>query len=163
MSKVRGLASIALPWFLSVAGCTCITPPADDSQSPTATLTIFFRDDAGRDAQQFVNTTDRNSPITVDVPAGNSFQTFYAGSDAGGVKTMFLDWKYARILGSGLGQIVQPLIAPDDFSSCAKTYRAVTKDWPWENEARQYELTAVVTDFKGNSVVTPKITLRHGP
>jgi hypothetical protein len=147
---------------LILGGCQCITVPANDSVPPVATLTVIFNDASGNEVSQFVNTTDHTAPITVAVPAGRSFQTFYAGNDDGGVKTMTLDWKYSVMLGGGVGQLVQPLLAPDDFSNCAQKYRAKTNEHVWSQQTRQYEFKAIIVDFSNNQSTTPAITVQHG-
>src|SRR5688572_23709005 len=104
--------------FLSLAfftGCQCITPPANDSDRPTPTLTVIFNNASGAEETKFVNTTDHNTDVSVQVPAGRPFTIFYSANDPGGVKTLTLDWKYNKILANGLGQLVSPLFVPDDF------------------------------------------------
>lgn len=146
-----------------LAGCQCITPPSTDPNPPAPTLTVIFNNAQGLEETRFVNRTDHTADISVQVEAQRPFTIFYSANDAGGVKTLTLDWKYNKILSSGLGQLVSPLIAPDDFSSCAKTYRAVNRVHQWEGEARQWQFILIADDFKGNHANTPKITVGHGP
>ena len=144
-----------------VSGCACIPVPSSDSVPPLVTLTVIFDDLSGNEVTQYVNTTGRTLPISIQVPAGKQFTIFYGATDDGGIKSMLHDYKYYKRL-NGLGQVIQPLLVPDDFSNCPKTYRAVNKEYPWQNENRQYEFQVTAADFHNNRSTTPKITVRHG-
>ncbi len=145
---------------LLCGGCaTCLTVPANDPNPPVATVSIFVDDATGTGVEEYVNTTDHNSPVTMEVPRTRSFTVLYGGRDDGGVKTTTLDWKYY----AG-NQLVQPLITPDDYSgdSCVVDTRAKAIEYKWQG-VRRYEIAASATDFHDNRATTPTISVRHGP
>lgn len=145
-----------------ILGCTCIDVPPSDSTSPVATLTVIFDDMAGNEVKEYVNTTDRNAPVGLQVPAGRTFTIYYSGSDDGGVKSLHQDYKYYKILSGGVGQCTQPMIPANDFSACPKIYRSVAKEYPWSNMALQYVFKVPATDFHNNRATTPELTVRQG-
>jgi len=142
-------------------GCRCISVPATDSTRPIATLRISWDNSA---QVQYVNTTDHNNAITVNVPAGKTFTIAYSGSDDGGVKQLHVDYQFTGPIVNGVATSGHPLIAIDDFSSCAQTNHVVAKDFPYSPAtAVRYVFSSSATDFKNNIANTPTITVNHGP
>lgn len=100
-----------------VGGCQCIRVPSNDAIPPVATLNVTFDDAAGNSVVRYVNTTDRNAPVAIRVPAGRPFTMACAGDDDGGVRSLLLEYTVHERQ-SNQTSFALPL---GDFSQCAKT------------------------------------------
>jgi hypothetical protein len=154
---MKSVCAVAV--LLLFSSCSCITVPASDSTNPVTTLTVIFDETSSHSVTQFVNTTDHNAPLTVHVPAGRPFQIFYAANDAGGVKTLHMDYSFDAPVVNGIGQHTTVDRVDDDFSSCAKTYRAKSVTFPYDPQKARYDFHAFATDFRSNTSAPPTLTV----
>jgi hypothetical protein len=152
-------SACAVAVLVLLCGCSCITVPASDSTNPATTLTVIYDETSSHSVSQFVNTTDHNAPLTVHVPAGRTFQIFYAANDAGGVKTLHMGYSFDAPVVNGIGQHAQVDRVDDDFSSCAATYRAKSVIFPYDPQKVRYDFDAFATDFHSNSSAPPVLTV----
>lgn len=155
-----------LAFSLTLAGCKCISVPAQDAVRPKAGLNITFRDNApGLPERTATITSDDigDHPI-IHIVQGREFQVLYSGNDDGGVRSLTID--YEDIGPTSVvnpdGSISQALIAAPaipngDFSSCAMTTRILSFNWNMDRPAR---LTVKAIDFHGNEASTRTVEIR---
>lgn len=146
------LAAVLTTLPLSSSQCPCIDVPESDAVSPRVALWI--------NGVERVNTEELSSPVTLNIPAEESFKTMLHSSDQGGIKETVLIWKYYVDMG-GIQQLVQPMLVPTDWSDCANKVRIEQDTFDWGNQNRTYKMSAKATDFHGNTSTTPVITIVH--
>lgn len=153
---------------LGLAGCQCISVPAQDSTPPKAGLNIIFNEDAegqpgGVERTVTITSNAAGNPPAVQIPRGRTFQVLYSGNDEGGVRTLIAEYEDLGpdSVTNPDGSISQRLIAvpsiPDgDFSSCAKTTRVLNFEWRMDGPA---SLKVKAVDFRGNEASTRTIEI----
>jgi hypothetical protein len=141
---------MALP--LAGAQCKCKEVPESDTNNPSVALWVNGR--------EMVNTDELNSPVTMTISEGKTFSVMIAASDQGYVKESALIWKYYVDQG-GIGQLVQPMIVPNDYSDCPMLTRLKNTKFVWDNQNRTYKFSGTALDFHGNRSTTPELTVIH--